>query len=76
MRRVTVAGVVVCTRRGVVVDGLVVTVDAVVLSFVESGGEIELISSVGESVVGDCRRVLRRTETVLREDCGVLSLVG
>lgn len=76
MRRVTVAGVVVCTRRGVVVDGLVVTVDAVMLSFVESGGEIELISSVGESVVGDCRRVLRRTETVLREDCGVLSLVG
>jgi hypothetical protein len=73
---VTVAVVVVCTRRGVVVDGLVVTVDAVVLSFVESGGEIELISSVGESVVGVCRRVLRRTETVLREDCGVLSLVG
>ena len=72
----TVAGVVVCTRRGVVVDGLVVTVDAVMLSFVESGGEIELISSVGESVIGDCRRVLRRTETVLREDCGVLSLVG
>jgi hypothetical protein len=76
MRRVTVAVVVVCTRRVAVVDGLVVTVDAVVLSFVESGGEIELISSVGESVVGVCRRVLRRTETVLREDCGVLSLVG
>jgi hypothetical protein len=73
---VTVVVVVVCTRRGVVVDGLVVTVDAVMLSFVESGGEIELISSVGESVVGVCRRVLRRTETVLREDCGVLSLAG
>ena len=38
----TVAVVVVCTRRVAVVDGLVVTVDAV----------------------------------VLREDCGVLSLVG
>ena len=76
MRRVTVVGVEVCTRRGVKVDGVVVTVEVVMVSFVASGGEIELAISVGESVDGDDRRELRRIATGLREDCCALTLGG
>ena len=63
-----------CARWFVVVDGVdwaVVTVDAVVKSAGVPGGAIELMNSVGESVVGVAKRELRRRDTVLREDCGV-----
>lgn len=68
-----------CARRALVVVDMedcavvVVTVDAVVVSVGVPGGNMELISSVGDSVEGVCRRLLRRTDTVLREDCGVLA---
>lgn len=63
-----------CARRVVVEDGVdrfVVTVDAVVVSAGVPGGTIESMNSVGESMVGVDRRVLRRRDTVLREGCGV-----
>jgi hypothetical protein len=63
-----------CARRALVLvvreDCAVVTVDAVVVSVGVPGGNNELMSSVGDSVEGVCRRVLRRTATVLR-DCGL-----
>lgn len=65
-------------RRGAVVDceeGVVVTVDAMVASVGTPGGINELMNSVGESVVGEDKRELRRSDTVLREDCGLLSLI-
>ena len=70
-------GVGCCARRFVVLDGVdwagVVTVKAVVMSVGVPGGAIELMNSVGESVVGVASRVLRRRDTVLREDCGVFA---
>ena len=65
-----------CARRFVVWDGVdwvAVTVEVVVMSAGVPGGAIELMNSVGESLVGDARRELRRRDTVLREDCGVLA---
>ena len=58
------------------VDGVVVTVDAVVVSIADSGGIIELMSSEGASVVGVARHVLSRSDTMLSEDCGVLLFAG
>lgn len=63
-----------CARRFVVVDGVdgaVVTVDATVMSAGVLEDAVELMSAVGESVVGVARRELRRSDTVLREDCRV-----
>lgn len=57
----------------------VVTVEVVEESFVMLVfcGSSELMNSVGESTwVGVARRELGRSETELREDCGVLSLAG
>lgn len=56
-------------------DWVKVTVEAVVVSAGVPGGKSELMNSVGESVVGEERRVLSRTEAVLRDDCGVPSLM-
>ena len=57
-------------------EWVVVTVDAMVVSVGVPGGNNELINSVGESIVGEAKRELGRSDTVLREDCGVLSLIG
>lgn len=50
-------------------DCAVVTVEAVVMSVGVSGKSVSM-SSVGDNVVGDARRVLGRRATVLREGCG------
>ena len=79
MVRVTVVVSLDCERRGAGVDWdewLRVTVEAMVVSVGVPGGNNELMNSVGDSVVGEDRRELSRTDAVLRDDCGVLSLVG
>lgn len=49
-------------------------VDAVIVSLGVPGGLIEFIKSEGDiAVEADCLRVLRRSETLLSEDCEVRS---
>lgn len=82
MCRVTVEGGVDCTFLVVEVDREDRAVEAVDVVFVSlrvawSGGMIELMNSVGESVeVGVAWLERRRSETEPRDDCGVVAAVG
>jgi len=76
--RVTVVVVVFCLRRAVELeweDNAVVTVEAVVVSFGVPGGRMESIKSAGENLGGVVRQELRRSVTLLRAVCEMLSMV-